>query len=90
MCRLQTLIKQKFTGAKLLNYQSPEEIVALGCAKQCSIIKSSKNKKPIEKADLLFKCLSSSIYINVLLSSGNNFLLHMSNKAKLKLFYLDG
>jgi len=65
MCKLQNLIKQKFPDAKQLNSQSPDEIIALGCARQCSLITSRKLKKPIAKEDLSFNCLSKSIYLKV-------------------------
>lgn len=64
MVKLQALIKQKFNDSKILNYQSPDEILSLGCAKQCSLITNSKMKK-INKEDLSFKCLSNSINLKV-------------------------
>lgn len=67
MVKLQALIKQKFNDSKILNYQSPDEILSLGCAKQCSLITNSKMKK-INKEDLSFKCLSNSINLKI----GNN------------------
>jgi len=65
MCRLQTLIKQKFNGSKILNTQSPDEIIALGCAKQCSLISNSKHMKEIQNTDLIFKCTSKPIFLKV-------------------------
>ena len=65
MCKLQSLIKQKFKEAKQLTNQSPDEIIALGCAKQCSIITSRQLKKHITSEDLTFRCLSKSIYLKV-------------------------
>ena len=65
MCKLQNLIKQKFSDAKQLNTQSPDEIVALGCARQCSLITNRKLEKPITNEDLTFNCLSNSIYLKV-------------------------
>lgn len=64
MCRLQTLLKQKFGENKLLNYLSPDEIIAIGNAKQCAILSNSKLKKPSEN-DRIFKSLSSSVYLKV-------------------------
>ncbi len=65
MCKLQNLIKQKFPDARQLNTQSPDEIIALGCARQCGLITSRKLKKPITNEDLSFNCLSKSIYLKV-------------------------
>lgn len=64
MCRLQALIKAKFNDAKLLNYQSADEVIALGCAKQCRIISSSKAPQSVAQ-DSFFKCLSSPIFLKV-------------------------
>lgn len=68
MCRLQTLLKQKFAENKLLNYLSPDEIIALGCAKQCGILSTTKLKKSSEQ-DRFFKSLSSPVYLKVGASS---------------------
>ena len=65
MCKLQNLIKQKFPEAKQLNVQSPDEIIAVGCAKECGIISTRKLKKAITHEDLIFKCLSNSISLKV-------------------------
>jgi hypothetical protein len=65
MCKLQALIKQKFVDSKVLNYQSPDEIVSMGCAKQCALITNSKIKKTC-KEDLMFKCLSNPISLKVI------------------------
>lgn len=68
MCKLQALIKSKFNDAKLLNYQSADEVIALGCAKQCRIMSSSKAvpaKTSSIEQDSLFKCLSSPMYLKV-------------------------
>ena len=65
MCKLQSLIKSKFSEAKFLNYQSADEVIALGCAKQCRIMSSSKVPKTVEQ-DSFFKCLSSPIYLKVI------------------------
>ena len=73
MCRLQALIKQKFDETKVLNYQSTDEVIALGCAKQCSIILNSKYQKTADK-DSFFKCLSNPIYYK-LGNSGEKVLL---------------
>lgn len=67
MCKLQALIKQKFTDSKIFNYLSPDEIVSMGCAKQCALITNSKVKKTC-KEDLMFKCLSNPISLKI----GNN------------------
>ncbi|RNA23935.1 heat shock 70 kDa 14 [Brachionus plicatilis] len=64
MCRLQTLLKQKFGESKLLNYLSPDEVIALGNAKQCAILFNSKLKKSSEN-DRFFKSLSSPVYLQV-------------------------
>lgn len=64
MCRLQALIKQKFTEPKVLSHQSPDEIVSLGCAKQCTLIVNSKYKKTTMH-DSLFTCLSNPIYYTI-------------------------
>lgn len=64
MCKLQSLLKSKFTDAKLLNYQSADEVIALGCAKQCRLVSNSKVPKTVEQ-DSLFKCLSKPIYLKV-------------------------
>lgn len=74
MCKLQSLIKQKFGEAKLLNYQSPDEIIALGCAKQCTIITNSKAKKATEQ-DSFFKSLSNPVYLKVNIYSKLNLIL---------------
>jgi heat shock protein 1/8 len=65
MCKLQSLIKQKFSDAKLMFQLSPDEIISMGCAKQCALIKARKVKKTIAKEDLSFKCLSKPINIKV-------------------------
>lgn len=64
MCRLQLLLKQKFGENKLLNYLSPDEIIALGNAKQCALISNSKLKKSSEN-DRIFKSLSSPVFLQV-------------------------
>ncbi|CAF0777220.1 unnamed protein product [Brachionus calyciflorus] len=64
MCRLQALLKQKFNETKLLNYLSPDEIIALGCAKQCGILSSTKLKKSSEQ-DRFFKSLSTPVYLQL-------------------------
>lgn len=63
MCKLQSLIKQKFPNSEILNTQSPDEIIALGCAKQCNLISNSKHMKDIQNTDLSFKCTSDSIFL---------------------------
>lgn len=65
MCKLQALIKQKFNSSRILNTQSPDEIIALGCAKQCSLITNSKHLKEIQNADLNFKCTTKPICLKV-------------------------
>jgi molecular chaperone DnaK (HSP70) len=65
MCRLQALISQKFGESKLLNYQSPDEIISIGCAKQCALITNSKHQKTVDQ-DSFFKCLSRPIFYKVL------------------------
>ena len=67
MCKIQSLVKEKFASAKLLCSQSPDEIVALGCAKQCALITNSKIKT-VSNADLIFKCLPNPIYLQVSIS----------------------
>ncbi len=64
MTKLQTLIKDRFVDAKLLNYQSPDECIALGCAKQCLLSRNSKIKQ-LNQEDSKFKCLSKPIYLKV-------------------------
>jgi molecular chaperone DnaK (HSP70) len=64
MCRLQALISQKFGESKLLNYQSPDEVISLGCAKQCALITNSKYQKTV-KQDSFFKCISNPVYYRV-------------------------
>jgi molecular chaperone DnaK (HSP70) len=64
MCKLQSLIKQKFADSKILNHQSPDEIVSMGCAKQSAIVSNNKIKN-FNKEDLAFKCLSSPISLKV-------------------------
>ena len=64
MCKIQALIREKFQQSKLLSQLSPDEIVALGCAKQCALITSSR-KKEINKQDCFFRALSNSISIQV-------------------------
>lgn len=64
MTKLQALIKDRFVDAKLLNYQSPDECIALGCAKQCLLSRNSKIKQ-LNKEDSMFKCLSKPIYLRV-------------------------
>ena len=65
MCKIQSLVKEKFASAKLLCNQSPDEIVALGCAKQCALITNSKIKT-ISNQDLIFKCLPNPLYLQVI------------------------
>jgi hypothetical protein len=65
MCKFQSLIKQKFNNSIVLITQAPEEIISLGCAKQCGLITNSKMKKIVDQ-DLNFKCVSSSIYLKVI------------------------
>lgn len=65
MCKLQSLVRQKFSEAKISHNISPDEIVALGCAKQCSIITNTKFKKEINSDDMAFKCLACPIYLKV-------------------------
>ena len=93
MCKLQALINQKFGEAKLLNYQSPDEVIAIGCAKQCALITNSKYKKTVTQ-DSLFKCLSSPIYYK--LGDSNKKTLLLKDKLPLPIrrtvnfeFYLD-
>ncbi len=64
MCKLQSLIKQKFSNSKLLNTQSPDEIISIGCAKQCGLITNSKIKKLVDQ-DISFKCVSNPIFLKV-------------------------
>lgn len=63
MCKLQSLIQQRFGSSKILNTQSPDEIIALGCAKQCSLASNSKHMKEIQNTDLTFKCTSTPIFL---------------------------
>lgn len=63
MVKLQTLIREKFSSSRLLNTQSPDEIVALGCAKECGMIANSKHLKEIQNTDLTFKCSSAPIFL---------------------------
>jgi len=64
MCKIQSLIKQKFETSQLLNQKSPDEIIALGCAKQCGIISNSKIKS-ISAQDSFFKSLANPIFLKV-------------------------
>lgn len=63
MCKLQSLIKTKFDGCKFYNTQSPDEIIALGSAKQCALISNSKHMREIQNTDLKFKCTSKPIFL---------------------------
>jgi molecular chaperone DnaK (HSP70) len=71
MCKLQSLVKQKFSDSKLLCNQAPDEIISIGCAKQCALIKASKVQKAITKDDMIFKCISNPIYIKVSIFFGS-------------------
>jgi molecular chaperone DnaK (HSP70) len=84
MCRLQSLLKQKFSDNKVLFTQSPDEIISLGCAKQCAFIKASK-AKAFQKDDMNFKCLSNPIYIKVYVTTlfANNFRFRVKKKIKI-------
>lgn len=73
MCKLQSLLGQKFETQKLLNYQSPDEVIAVGCAKQCALMTNSKRQAPLQTGDSVFKCLSSPIYYKI--GSGDKVLL---------------
>lgn len=63
MCKLQSLIMQKFENSKLLNTLAADEIIALGCAKECSLVSNSKHMKDIISTDLTFKCTSQPIFL---------------------------
>lgn len=58
-------MREKFSSSRILNTQSPDEIIALGCAKQCSLIANSKHLKEIQNTDLSFKCTSAPIFLKV-------------------------
>jgi hypothetical protein len=83
MCKLQSLIKAKFNDAKLLNYQSADEVIALGCAKQCRIISNTKITRTVDQ-DSFFKCLSSPLYLRVNIKLVNKYFL---NEMKLLAFF---
>jgi molecular chaperone DnaK (HSP70) len=65
MCKLQSLVKQKFPNAKQLNTQSTDEVIALGCAKQSSIITNRSLKNRVTNDDLKFQCLSKSLFVKI-------------------------
>lgn len=65
MCKLQSLIKDKFPATtKILSHLQPDEIIALGCAKQSLVISNTKCNK-INTSDNLFRCLANEIYMKV-------------------------
>ncbi len=64
MCKLQSLIMQKFENSKFLN-TDPDEIIALGCARECNFISNSKHTKDLISTDLTFKCTSEPIFLVV-------------------------
>jgi hypothetical protein len=65
MCKLQSLVRDKFPDTtQVLNQLSPDEVIALGCAKQSSIITSSKFQK-FNQNDSKFQCLSDEIIMKV-------------------------
>lgn len=61
MVKLQSLIKERFSSSRILNNQAPDEIIALGCAKQCGLITNSKHLKELQPSDMNFKCTSAPI-----------------------------
>lgn len=63
MCKLQSLIMQKFENSKLLNTQAPDEIIALGCAKECFLVSNSKHTKDLISSDFTFKTTSQPIFL---------------------------
>ena len=65
MCKLQSLIREKFSSSRILNTQSADEIIALGCAKECGLISNSKHLKEIQNTDLNFKCTSAPVFLKV-------------------------
>ena len=66
MCKLQNLIKEKFPSepTQILNQLSPDEAIALGCAKQSFLTTTSKCKK-LNPSDNQFQCLSDEIILKV-------------------------
>lgn len=65
MCRLQNLIKEKFPDqTQILNQLSPDEVIALGCAKQSYILTNSKYKK-FNQGDNQFQCLADEVVLKV-------------------------
>ena len=82
MCKLQSLIKEKFPeSTQVLTQLSPDEVIALGCAKQSFLITNSKSKK-LTQSDNQFQCLSDEILmlVNALFTKMLTFL---------NLFFLD-
>jgi molecular chaperone DnaK (HSP70) len=66
MCKLQQLVKDKFpSNCKLLNQISPDECIALGCAKQSNIIANSKLTKFTADQDRSFKAVAHEIFMRV-------------------------
>ena len=65
MCKLQSLIKDKFPPTtRILSHLQPDEIIALGCAKQSVVISNTKCNK-LNTNDNLFRCLANEIYMKV-------------------------
>jgi hypothetical protein len=65
MCKLQSIVKDKFPEpTQTLTQISPDETIALGCAKQSFLITSSKCKK-LNQNDNQFQCISDEIIMRV-------------------------
>jgi molecular chaperone DnaK (HSP70) len=65
MCKLQLILKEKFPSTtQLLNQLSTDEVIALGCAKQASILSASKLKK-FDPSDVKFQCLAKSVFMKI-------------------------
>lgn len=62
LVKLQAMIRAKFPESKVLSHISPDEVIADGCAKQCTLIKSSKMQS-INVGDETFKTVSKPIYL---------------------------
>ena len=65
MCKLQSIIKDKFPEpTQVLTQLSPDEVIALGCAKQSFLISTSKITK-LNQNDNQFQCISDEIIVKV-------------------------
>lgn len=73
MCKLQSIIKDKFLEpTQTLTQVSPDETIALGCAKQSFLITSSKCKK-LNQNDNQFQCISDEIIMRIGSETNENY-----------------